>query len=110
MSPHIRARLVDDFLPGAAGIAARPVVTTDGLVETSCIDTFDPNGKQKRLAVPLVNWGGAEITSLTVTIRGVEAPAKVRSVERGELKYTQLKGAIRIEMVLDVADLILIDW
>jgi len=110
MSPHIRARLVDDFLPDGIGVAARPVVTTDGLVETSCIDTFDPTGKRTKLAVPLINWGGAEITSLTVTIRGVEQPAKVRSVERGELKYTQLKGAIRIEMALDVADMLLIDW
>ncbi len=45
MSPHLRARLVDDFLPGRAGIDARPVVSTDGLVETTCIDTLDKDGK-----------------------------------------------------------------
>jgi hypothetical protein len=109
MSPNLRARLVDDFLSGAAGVAARPVVTTDGLVETSCIDTFDKDGKPVKLAIPLVNWGGAGITSLTVTVRGVEQVSKVRSVERGELKYTPLKGGIRVEMPLDVADMLLID-
>jgi hypothetical protein len=109
MSPHLRARLVDDFLPGAVGRDARPVVTTDGLVETTCIDTFDKDGKPTKLAVPLVNWGGAEVTSLTVTIRGLDKVTKVRSVERGELKYTQVKGGIQIEMPLDVADMLLID-
>jgi hypothetical protein len=108
MSPHLRARLVDDFL-GRAAFDARPVVTTDGLVETTCIDTFAKGGVPSKLAVPLVNWSGAEITSLTVTIRGVDNPKKVRSVERGELKYTQLKGGIQIEMPLDVADMLLID-
>jgi hypothetical protein len=33
----------------------------------------------------------------------------VRSVERGELKFTQTRGGIQIEMPLDVADMILID-
>ena len=35
--------------------------------------------------------------------------SKVRSVERGELKFTQGKGGIQITMPLDVADMILID-
>ena len=109
MSPHLRARLVDDFLPGRAGIDARPVVTTDGLVETTCIDTCDKDGKPTKLAVPLVNWSGAELTSLTITIRGLDKVSKVRSVERGELKHTQTKGGIQIEIPLDVADMLLID-
>jgi hypothetical protein len=109
MSTHLCARLVDDFLPGRVGIEARPVVTTDGLVETSCIDTPAKDGRPARLAVPLVNWSGSSLTSLTVTIRGVDKPTKVRSVERGELKFTQTRGGIQIEMPLDVADMILID-
>ncbi|MBA4066481.1 MAG: hypothetical protein C0501_22775 [Isosphaera sp.] len=108
MSPHLRARLVDDFL-GRAASDARPVVSTDGLVEATCIDTPAKDGKPAKLAVPLVNWSGAPVTSLTVTIRGVENPSKVRSVERGELKFEQGKGGIRLTMQLDVADMILID-
>jgi hypothetical protein len=107
MSNHLRTRLVDDFL-GRAAIDARSVTTTDGLVETSCIDTPAKDGKPARLAVPLVNWSGGSLTSLTITIRGVTA-TKVRSVERGELKFTQGKGGIQIEMPLDVADMLLID-
>jgi hypothetical protein len=109
MSPHLCSRLVDDFLAGRAGFDARPVVTTDGLVETSCIDTPAKDGKPAKLAVPLVNWSGGPLTSLTVTIRGVDKATKVRSVERGELKFIQGKGGIQIEMPLDVADMILID-
>jgi hypothetical protein len=101
-------RLTDDFL-GAGAFAVKPVVTTDGLVETTCIDTPAKGGQPAKLAVPLVNWSGAEITTLTVSIRGVEKPSKVRSVERGELKFTQLKGGIQIQMPLNVADMILID-
>ncbi len=109
MSGHLRARIVDDFLPGRTGFDARPVATTDGLVETTCIDTLTKDGKLGKLAVPLVNWTGGPITSLTVTIRGVENPSKVRSVERGELKFIQGKGGIQLTMPLDVADMILID-
>jgi hypothetical protein len=109
MSPHLRSRLVDDFLPGRAGFDARPVATTDGLVETGCIDTPAKDGKPARLAVPLVNWSGGALTSLTVTIRGVDKVTKIRSVERGDLKFTQLKGGIQVELPLDVADVILID-
>jgi hypothetical protein len=109
MNQHLRARLVDDLLPGVTGRDARPVITTDGLVETTCIDTPAKNGVPARLAVPMVNWSGGEITALTITIRGVEKVSRVRSIERGELKFTQLKGAIQIAMQFDVADMLLID-
>jgi len=109
MNPHLRARLVDDFLPGRRGYDARPVVTSDGLVETTCIDTLDKAGRPTKLAVPLINWSGAPITSLTVTIRGLDKPARVRSVERGELKYTPVKDGIQLQMPLEHADMILID-
>ncbi|MBY0460562.1 MAG: hypothetical protein K2V38_24870, partial [Gemmataceae bacterium] len=62
-----------------------------------------------KLAVPLINWGGNELTSLTVTIRGVDKVSKVRSVERGEIKFTPVKGGIQIQMPLRVADMLLID-
>lgn len=109
MSQAIRARLVDDFLPGLSGFNSRPVATTDGLVETTCIDTPELDGKPAKLAVPLVNWTGGEITTLTITIRGLDKVTRLRSVERGDLKYTQLKGGIQIVMPLDVADMLLID-
>ncbi len=102
------ARLTDDFL-GANAFTAKYVVTTDGLVETTCIDTPAKDGKPARLAVPLINWTGNEVTTLTITIRGLDKVTKVRSVERGELKYTQVKGGIQIQMPLNVADMILID-
>ena len=108
MSLTLLARLTDDFL-GRDAFAVKPVITTDGLVETTCIDTPAKGGAPARLAVPLVNWTGGEIGLLTVSIRGVDKPSKVRSVERGELKYTQLKGGIQIQMPLNVADMILID-
>ncbi len=84
-------------------------MTTDGLVETTCIDTPAKDGKPARLAIPLVNWSGVEITDLTVNIRSDEKITKVRSVERGELKFTQAKGGIQLQMPLSVADMLLID-
>jgi hypothetical protein len=65
-------------------------------------------GTSARMPVSLVNWSGGSLTSLTVTSRGVTA-TKVRSVERGELKFTQVKGGIQIQMPLSVADMLLID-
>ncbi len=102
------ARLTDDFL-GRYALIAKPVVTTDGLVETTCIDTPAKDGKPAKLAVPLINWTGAELTSLTITIRGVEKVSKVRSVELGELKYKLTRGGLIVEMPLNVADMLLID-
>lgn len=108
MSPHLRMRLVDDFL-GFNARAARPVATSNGLVETTCIDTPALNGNPARLAVPLINWSGNPETSLTVTIRGIDKVTRVRSVERGELKYTLARGSLEIQLPLDAADMLLID-
>jgi hypothetical protein len=103
------ARLTDDFL-GPNAREAKPVITTDGLVETTCIDTPAPNGQPAKLAVPLINWSGTPIPALTVTIRTENPVRKVRSVERGELKFTSLKGGIQLQMPLNVADMLLIDF
>ncbi|QEG31827.1 Beta-galactosidase trimerization domain protein [Gemmata obscuriglobus] len=108
MRLHLLPRLTDDLL-GAAGRDAKPVVTTDGLVETTCIDTPAKGDAPARLAIPLVNWAGAEASSLTITVRGLDKVSRVRSVERGEIKYTQVKGGIQIVMPLNVADMLLID-
>lgn len=108
MSPFLRLRLVDDFLGRGAGVA-RPVVCSAGLVETTCIDTPALAGKPARLAVPLVNWSGSPVDKMVVTVRNVDKVSAVRSVERGELKYTLAKGSLVIEMPLDVADMLLID-
>jgi hypothetical protein len=105
MSTTLLARLADDFAPRDA----KPVATTDGLVETSCIDTPAKGDAPARLAVPLINWTGNDLTSLTITIRGVDKVSKVRSVERGELKYTLTKGGLMIQMPLGAADMLLID-
>lgn len=108
MSPFLRLRLVDDYL-GRGSPDARPVACSAGLVETTCIDTPPLAGKPARLAVPLINWSGTPVNNMTVTIRNVDKVSSVRSVERGELKYTLAKGALVIEMPLDVADMLLID-
>ena len=108
MRLHLLPRLTDDFL-GPNARDAKPVVTTDGLVETTCIDTPAKGGAPARLAVPLINWAGAEASSLTITIRGLDEVSKVRSVERGELKFTQVKGGIQVVMPLSAADMLLID-
>lgn len=106
MDANLRARLVDDFLGRAAD---RPVVTSDGLVETTCIDTPAKNGQPAKLAIPLVNWSGKPVAALEVTIRGVDKASKVRSVERGELKFEQTKDGLRVMLPLDAADMLLID-
>ena len=108
MSPFLRLRLVDDFLGRSPD--TRPVVCSAGLVETMCIDTPPLAGKPARLAVPLVNWSGHPVDSMTLTIRNVDKVSAVRSVERGELKYTLAKGSLVIQTPLDVADMLLIDW
>ncbi|MFM8272147.1 MAG: hypothetical protein ACKODX_07400, partial [Gemmata sp.] len=108
MRLHLLPRLTDDFL-GPNARDAKPVVSTDGLVEATCIDTPAKGDAPARLAVPLVNWAGQENSSLTVTIRGLDKVTKVRSVERGELKFAQVKGAIQINLPLNVADMLLID-
>lgn len=103
------ARLTDDFL-GPNARDAKPVITTDGLVETTCIDTPALNGQPAKLAVPLINWSGTAIPALTVTIRTNSPVSKVRSVERGELQFTPLKGGIQLQLPLKVADMLLIDF
>jgi hypothetical protein len=105
MSPFLRLRLVDDFVARDA----RPVVCSAGLVEASCIDTPPLGGKPARLAVPLVNWSGHPVDKMTVTVRNVDKVSAVRSVERGELKYTLAKGNLVVDLPLDVADMLLID-
>ncbi len=105
----LRHRLVDDFLPGGRGRDARPVVTSDELVETTCIDTPARDGQPARLAIPLVNWRGRPIERLTLTVRDLPAAARVRSVVHGELRPTPTPDGLQITLPLDVADMILID-
>jgi hypothetical protein len=107
MNPFLRTRLVDDFL--GRNTDARPVVGDHTLVETTCIDTPAANGKPAKLAVPLINWSGAPIESYKITIRGISAVSRVRSVERGPVKHTLIKGGLVIELPLDAADMLLID-
>ncbi len=103
MDAGLRQRLVDDFLP--AGYA-RPVVCSEALVESACIDS----PKQKKLAVALMNYTGKAIERLSVRIDGVKAGAKVRSVERGPLKPEfRADGSAVVELPLNVADMLLID-
>ncbi|NQT53269.1 hypothetical protein HQ576_14510, partial [bacterium] len=71
--------IVGQFL--TAGRYQRPVVCSEPLVETTCIDTAKP----PRLAVPLMNYTGKPIARLTVTIRDVPSAKRVRSVLHPQL-------------------------
>lgn len=100
MDKDLRARLVDDFL---SKDFVRPVVCSQTLVESSCIDS------PGKLGIPLINYTGKGIEKLTVTVYDLPQAAKVRSVERGELKPTFANGAMTVELPLGVADVLLID-
>lgn len=103
LDPVLRRALVDDFLP--AGFV-KPVQCSAPLVESTCIDTVKPS---KRLAIPLINYGGAAIPRLTVTVAGVGHAARVRSVEQAKVAYQIQDGQLVIELPLDVADMVLVD-
>ena len=51
MRLHLLPRLTDDFL-GPNARDAKPVVSTDGLVEATCIDTPAKDGKPAKLGMP----------------------------------------------------------
>jgi hypothetical protein len=105
VSAELQKRLVTDFVG-----PDRPVVCSEPLVETTCIDTPAKDGKPAKLAVPLVNWSGKPVAKLTVTIRDDGAVTRMRSIERGELKPLRSeKGTLVVELPLDVADVLLID-
>jgi len=103
MDTNLRSALVDAFLPEKF---ARPVTCSETLVESTCIDT---KGAKNRLAVPLMNWTGQEIASLTVRIQGAADAKTVRSVERGQLQTKTENGALVVTLPLAVADMLLID-
>ncbi len=106
MNVNLRSRLVDDFL---LQNDVRPVVCSETLVETTCIDTPPRSGKRVRLAVPLMNYTGRPIDRLRVRINDLPKPSQVRSVERGPLTSTVDGNATVIELPLEIADMLLID-
>jgi hypothetical protein len=99
---ELHKALVGDFLPRGF---RRPVVCSESLVETTCIDTAKP----PRLAVPLMNYTGTPIPNLTVTVRDLPAARRVRSIQHGALSPSFEEGAMTVELPLDVADMLLID-
>lgn len=103
MDKKLRAALVDAFLPTDF---VRPVICSEDLVETTCIDTAKP---KKRLAVPLMNYTGKPIAELTVLLNGLKKARQVSSVERGKLKYTKQDGNIVVTLPLGITDMLLID-
>lgn len=105
---NLRDRLVEDFLP-ADDPTLRPVQVDNDLVETTCIDTPPRNGQPARLAVPLINWSSQPIATLTVTLRGLPPPRRIRSLQQGELKFQAAPEGIRVRLPLDAADMLLID-
>ena len=103
MDANLRDRLVTDFLPSDF---SRPVLCSAALVESTCIDS----PKQRKLAVPLLNYSGKAIAPLSVRVDGVKAGARIRSVERGPLKPEfRADGSAAVELPLNVADMLLID-
>ncbi len=102
MDPRVRQALVDAFLPPGF---VRPVATSQPLVEATLIETKSP----RRLAVPLMNFSGTPLPSVTVSLRGLGAWSKVRSVERGPLQLESGEGVTNVTLPLDVADMLLLD-
>jgi hypothetical protein len=70
------------------------------------IDTEKP---VRRMAVPLINYTGKPIGSVTVAVDGLKRAKAVRSVERGDLKAELKDGVMSVTLPLDVADMLLID-
>jgi hypothetical protein len=89
--------------PARLETGGQPVNCSEPLVESTCIDS------PGKLAVPLMNYTGKPIERLIVSIRDVKPGAKVKSVERGELKATFADGAMIVELPINVADMLLID-
>jgi hypothetical protein len=73
----VRAHLPTDFRP--------PVSCDQPLVELGLIETTAPAA---RLGVVLANYTGTPLDSVTVTLDGVAATTRVRSIRHGELKTT----------------------
>jgi hypothetical protein len=103
MDPVLRRALTADFLPADF---VRPVVCSETLVESTCIDTVKP---AKRLAVSLINYSGAAVPQLTVTIAGVKKVSQIRSVELPRVDSKIENGNLVVTLPLDVADMLLID-
>lgn len=106
MNVTLRRRLVDEFLPKNL---RRPVECSEPLVEATVIDTPALGGKGARLAVPLMNYTGKPLATLTVRIPGAAGAKAVRSVERGVLRAESREGALVVTLPLAVADMLLID-
>jgi hypothetical protein len=101
MDAELRSAIVDNYLPSTY---RRPVVCSEPLVESTCIDTGDA-----RLAIPLMNYTGKPIAELTVQIDGLKEVRRVRSVEQGDLKARSANGALILTLPLRVTDMLLID-
>jgi hypothetical protein len=132
MDVKLRAALVDAFLPSGFrrpvvvsqnGVekAAPLIVGTDAktnsephtqksIVETTRIITKDKNGQITKMAVTLVNFTGNPIADLHVALADVPAPKSIKSVEKGSQKFTTEGGGVRLNLPLDVADMLLIDF
>jgi hypothetical protein len=102
MDAGLRRALVDAFLPSDF---VRPVETSQPLVEATLLET----PALHRLAVPLMNYTGAALPALRVTLRGLGAIRSVRSLAHGALQAQSRDGAVLITLPLDVADMLLVD-
>lgn len=103
MNPALRHALAGVFLP--EGYRA-PVSCDVPLIEVACIDTFKP---ARRIAIPVMNYTGKPLASIHLTVDGVKAAKKVRSVEQGELKPTFTDKGMTLELPLNITDMVLID-
>jgi hypothetical protein len=103
MDPILRRALTTDFLPTDF---VRPVVCSETLVESTCIDTVKP---AKRLAVSLINYSGTALPQLTVTVAGVKKISKIRSVAQPQVESKIENGNLVVTLPLDVADMLLVD-
>ena len=116
--PTAYPAVIRDFLvaPARVGHVERPVVASDPLVETQCMD--GPNGR----AIVLINWGRDAIAALSLRFPAGAQIKRVRSLRaagyfkggldkqnRGELELKTINGQTEAHMPLAVTDYLLIN-
>jgi hypothetical protein len=116
--PTAYPAVIRDFLVAPARVThvERPVVASDPLVETQCMD--GPNGR----AIVLINWGRDAIADLSLRFPAGAQIKRVRSLRaagyfkggldkqnRGELELKTINGQTEAHMPLAVTDYLLIN-
>lgn len=88
--------------PALAAGARPPVVAGRAMVETPMLLS------EKGAAVTLLNWSGEKLEALSLEVRLPFAPASVRGVYSGALKFEWTKEGVKLALPLDKVDVLVI--